>query len=97
MACCDWETYRDSFLGAWARDKTKASVLLIDWKKAKNAWQKYHCTGGEAARAQLTMLKKEAEYQWIANSRKDKDDPDDRGPRWSPGPSPQPTPSPMLA
>lgn len=64
MACCDWQTFEDSFLYSWRRKNV--GELLIDWVKAKRDWKRYHCTGGEAASMQLCKLYREADYLWLS-------------------------------
>jgi len=63
MACCDWSTFKDSFLAAWL--KKGAGELLIDWPRAQKDWRRHHCTGGESASMQLQSLARESEYLWI--------------------------------
>lgn len=63
MPCCDWNTFTESFLDAWRRKGF--GEVLIDWKKAKRDWRRFHCTGGEAARMQLVELAKEGAYLWL--------------------------------
>lgn len=62
MACCDWETFEEAFRAAWRRAKRSPSPLLVDWDQARLYWDRYHCTGFEAARVQLTALDKEGEF-----------------------------------
>jgi hypothetical protein len=88
MACCDWQTFEEGFLGEWDRAKHSPSKLLIDWKLAKKYWSRYHCTGGEAARVQLKVLSKECEYLWIEKFNKKRGD--------DGGLSVMPLPEPML-
>lgn len=68
MACCDWDTFKDAFLGAWNRAKYTPSEVLIDWRRAKRDWKRYHCTGYEAATMQLQGLAKDSEYLWVARA-----------------------------
>lgn len=74
MACCDWETFKDSFIGAWTRKGV--GDLLIDWARAEIDWCRYHCTGGEAAKMQLQVLAREGDYLWLErlNNRQRGDD-----------------------
>lgn len=92
MACCDWATFEDGFLGAWRRKR--AGELLIDWARAKRDWRRFHCTGAEAAAMQLRDLSNEAEYLWI-EPRRPNDDGNGRGPK-DPAPVPR-TPLPAGA
>lgn len=63
MACCNWSTFKESFLAAWRRKG--AGELLIDWKQAEVDWRRHHCTGGEAATMQRQKLVREADYLWL--------------------------------
>lgn len=63
MACCDWQTFEDSFLHAWRRKN--AGEALVDWVTANRHWKRYHCTGGEAASMQLHALAEEGLYLWL--------------------------------
>ncbi len=74
MTCCSWETFEESFISAWDRDRFKPSRLLIDWRLARRAWSRYHATGGEAAFPQLRALRQEADYLWVAYARRSDDD-----------------------
>lgn len=74
MACCDLETFKESFLAAWRKAKHQPSELLIDWRKARNDWKRHHCTGGEAATMQLREAAKGGEYLWMTRpNRRDGD------------------------
>lgn len=64
MACCEWDTFKDGFLGVWRQAKHNPSPLLIDWKQAEHLWRRHHCTGGEAARVQISALSEEANFLW---------------------------------
>lgn len=68
MSCCDWDTFKDSFLAAWSRAFRDEGHLLIDWKKARKDWNKHHMTGGESASSQINEIKLEAPF--IMPSRK---------------------------
>lgn len=63
VACCDWQTFEDSFLTAWRRKS--AGEALIDWGRAHRDWKRYHCTGGESASMQLRSLANEGIYLWF--------------------------------
>lgn len=60
MACCDWDTFKGSLLASFAQAACPSN--LIDWKRARRDWSRYHCTGGEAASMQLRDLRQEGEY-----------------------------------
>lgn len=64
MACCEWETFKDGFLGFWRQARHNPSPLLIDWKDAEHLWRRHHCTGGEAARVQIQALREESNFLW---------------------------------
>ena len=77
MACCDWQTFKDSFLAAWRRKKT--GEALIDWVRAERHWKRYHCTGGEAALMQLRDLANEGLYLIFERIRPQRRDDGDGG------------------
>lgn len=79
MACCDWQTFEDSFLHAWRRKN--AGEALIDWALAKRYWRRHHSTGAEAASMQLQALAEEGLYLWLEKfkPKKGNDDDDDGG------------------
>jgi hypothetical protein len=63
VACCDWDTFKESFLAAW---RTKnVGEALIDWPIAKKDWKRHHCTGAEAVSMQMGVLAREADYLWL--------------------------------
>lgn len=68
MACCDWNTFTDAFLGAWRKARHNPSPLLIDWRQAEHQWRRHHCTGGEAACVQLKALSAEANFLWVSKA-----------------------------
>lgn len=72
MACCDWETFEDSFLATWRKARHTPGEAMIDWKQARTDWKRNHCTGGEAASMQLRGLARDGEYLWLerANRRR---------------------------
>ena len=89
--CCDWETYEESFLAAWARAKGAPAECLIDWKLARRHWKRYGMTGYEGAWTQLKRLSEEADYLrgfWPGG-----DGGGGHGPRKTPPKNPAPRPA----
>lgn len=60
MACCDWQTFEEAMLCAFARRGIPS--LLIDWKRARRDWKRHNCTGEEAASMKARDLTREGEY-----------------------------------
>lgn len=82
MACCDWDTFETAFRAAWQR--YGAGEALIDWPRARRAWARHHCTGGEAAATQRQALCREGDYLWLTPQ----DTPGGRGGQGIPAPAP---------
>lgn len=77
MACCDWDTFSDGISAAFKR--ANIGLALIDWKRAKRHWKKYHCTGAEAAHMQIQDLRREGEYLFSVQEYRRIDDDEDGG------------------
>lgn len=70
MACCDWIDFKRGFLAKWSESKPAPALDLIDWKKARTDWRRYHCTGAESASMQLRDLRNEGDYNRISKERR---------------------------
>lgn len=64
MPCCEWNDFQTGVKLAFKA--ARAGELLIDWKRAKRDWKRYHCTGPEAASMQLRDLRNDGEYNFMA-------------------------------
>jgi hypothetical protein len=60
VSCCDWQTFEESLLHAFACQAVPC--ILIDWKRARRDWKRHHCTGSEAASMQIRDLRMDGEY-----------------------------------